>query len=83
MSIEHIQDMSCFLQCFITFFFPKVQTESWSVSGPEGPQLAKGQIISKPICDVVKFSEKATKRNFVLTSKMGQIKKINAIFYTK
>ena len=43
----------------------------------------KGQIISEQICGVLKFSKKATNiaRISALASKLGQIKKMKAIFY--
>ena len=48
--------------------------------------FAKGQLISKQICGILEFSKRATKyiaRISSLASKMGQIKKIKAILYTK
>ena len=49
MSIEHSQNMACFLQCFITFFFGRsgpgplgpVRKILVVRSGPGGPQFAR------------------------------------------
>ena len=62
MNIEHSQNMACFLQRFITFFFRKVR--SWSVrTGPEnfgGPVLKDlnlvGPLVHYTVHCILKFS---------------------------
>ena len=45
MSIENSQNLACWLQCFITFFFPEGPVLVLKIlvvwSGPEGPQFAR------------------------------------------